>query len=57
MAFGDVGPETIPLRDFFAGCVMCGLVANTDRDATVEVDAEVAYRQADAMLAERKEGK
>jgi hypothetical protein len=43
------------LRDWFAGQALMGLYAkdNTE-DSTVKELAEIAYEQADAMLAERE---
>lgn len=43
------------LRDWFAGMVIAGMSANTDfiREPYPK-SAEIAYKQADAMLAERE---
>jgi hypothetical protein len=46
--------NTITLRDHFAGLAIQGLLTNDDaNDWTVEETANVAYQQADAMIAER----
>jgi len=44
------------LRDWLAGMAMQGIMASpiTDADVTFEAVARDAYRQADAMLAERE---
>jgi hypothetical protein len=52
----------LPLRDYFAGQALAGLMGNSDfwcyKDTTPEdlasLLARAAYRQADAMLAERE---
>ena len=45
--------QGMTLRDWFAGMTMAGLSAMPDHDVTVEEEAEIAYRQADAMIAQR----
>ena len=47
--------EGMTLRDHFAGLAMQGMLASETVDA-VEEFARVAYRLADAMLAEREKG-
>ena len=42
------------LRDWFAGMALSGLLANPEHDESFPLNAEHAYRVADAMLAERK---
>ncbi len=53
---GDVerGETDITLRDFFAAAALAGLRTNDPGDTTYEVDAQDAYRSADAMLQERE---
>lgn len=41
------------LRDWFAGMIMAGMLANPDRDYGLTDAAHEAYAGADAMLAER----
>lgn len=41
------------LRDWFAGQALAGLVANTRTTTFSDTVAEMAYKLADAMLAER----
>ena len=66
MSQGSFG---MTLRDWFAGQALAGLLANPtvreweaaaseqgDPDALVQVCALMAYKQADAMLAERGKG-
>jgi len=43
-------------RDWFAGMAMQGFCANPDRDIPPGPTAEIAYEQADAMLAEGNKG-
>jgi hypothetical protein len=43
----------IPLRDWFAGQALAGLVANTENGAAASETVRYAYLFADAMLAER----
>lgn len=48
-----VGSTGMTLRDWFAGQAMAAQIANSMRLDTWDGHAETAYRQADAMLAER----
>ena len=55
-AYGCVG---MSLRDYFAAAALTGLLASriaAERGHTKQDIAEVAYENADAMLAARKEG-
>jgi hypothetical protein len=69
MTFTGATFPGMTLRDWFAGQALAGLLANPtereweaaaseqgDPDALVQVCALMAYKQADAMLAERKKG-
>ena len=47
--------ETSELRDQFAMAAMQGMAANSEIDMRYDVAAEVAYKQADAMLAARSQ--
>lgn len=47
-------PE-MSLHDFFAGCALCGILADPSIDFTLGNGATLAYSQADAMLAAREE--
>jgi hypothetical protein len=38
-------------REYFAAMAMQGLVANPDRDASVEQDSTLSVKQADALIA------
>ena len=52
------GQEGMSLRDWFAGMILQGNLANTQvAFATPESAAESAYSQADAMIAERRKDK
>jgi hypothetical protein len=44
------------MRDFFAAAALAGICCSTGRVATAEMDAEQAYKRADAMLRERVKG-
>lgn len=67
-AFPGAGNAGMSLRDYFAGQVIAGMMANHERlmiiveefdtqeDAEKKI-AEAAYKTADAMLAARKEHK
>ena len=49
--------EGISLRDHFAGLAMQAMIAADVREVYANGDvAEIAYKQADAMLAEREKG-
>lgn len=53
----EIGGEGLSLRDYFAGLVLQGILANgrgKDRSAASMV-AEIAYDFADAMIAERRQ--
>ncbi|MDE1871770.1 MAG: hypothetical protein KGI06_06050 [Candidatus Micrarchaeota archaeon] len=47
------GTPGMSLRDWFAGQVLAGLMADADLDLTWGLYAEKSYQMADAMLAER----
>jgi hypothetical protein len=49
------GCDGMTLRDYFAAAAIQGLMPNND--ISYEKGAEMAYRQADAMLAERMKGR
>jgi hypothetical protein len=50
-----MGKNTISLRDHFAGLAMQAMIAADVREVYANGDvAEIAYKQADAMLAERE---
>jgi hypothetical protein len=44
--------QGLSLRDYFAAAALTGLTVNSN-DRTYETDAMMAYKYADAMLAER----
>ena len=44
------GPPELSLRDYFAGCALTGLIADTSFNHLSKKYAEVAYELADAML-------
>lgn len=46
-------PDNIDLRDFFAGLAMGAILTRPSWQALDESIAQRAYKQADAMLAER----
>lgn len=48
-------PQGMTLRDWFAGQVMAGLMADSEVDMPPEEYAACAYRNADAMLKERNQ--
>jgi hypothetical protein len=50
--------DGMTLRDYFAAAALTGCLAswNTDHPLNIEIAADYAYRQADAMLAEREKG-
>ena len=45
--------EDFTLRDLFAAAALAGMRSNTTFDVGFDVAAEYAYKDADAMLAER----
>jgi hypothetical protein len=47
--------EGMTLRDYFAGQLVAG-ISCSDTLQTPEIEAEWAYKMADAMLAEREKG-
>ncbi len=51
--------EGMTIRDYFAAKAMQALISSPNTDHSVEFSAvaDVAYRVADAMLAEREKGK
>lgn len=52
---GSIGYGGMTYLDFMAGLALTGLSANQSMDdATVEKMAEIAFEQADAMLAEKR---
>lgn len=59
----EIGPvvrETHPgmtLRDYFAAAALTGLMADATNSSPIPMNAETAYRHADAMLAERAKTK
>lgn len=54
-AVTDGIPE-VTLRDFFAGCALIGMMANSSIDMEPTQTAEWAYENSDAMLAARDAG-
>ena len=42
------------LRDWFAGQALAGILANPEIDIPADDTAEIVYRYADAMIAERE---
>lgn len=46
--------QGMTLRDWFAGQALVGIYADSDRQWTPKLRAEIAYAAADAMLAERE---
>lgn len=46
--------QPIDLRDYFATAAMQGFISSGSKDR--ELIAELAYKQADAMIAEREKG-
>ena len=56
-AFPNGYHHGMTLRDYFAGQVLAGFLANVDNEEhPFRVLAEMAYLQADAMIAERNKG-
>jgi len=51
---GVLAHEEITLRDYFAAAALTGLLAYYREDTDAHDCAAEAYRQADAMLAERE---
>jgi hypothetical protein len=49
-----VGTDGMDLRDYFAAKAMQGLIAREDYQGTPDGYAEIAYKQADAMMEARK---
>lgn len=49
-----INPQPMDLRDYFAAAAMQGFISSGSKDR--ELIAELAYKQADAMIAEREEG-
>lgn len=41
------------MRDWFAGTILAGMIANPEIGGSAEELAHYAYKQADAMIAER----
>lgn len=53
----DDHPRGMSLRDWFAGMALAGLSANSAHEVTTKREAEIAYGQADEMIAERSKRK
>lgn len=53
----NINFEEVSLRDFFAGCALMGIEANTEYDMTDAELAKHAYKGADAMLTEREKAR
>ena len=55
--FSHIGQmQGMTLRDYFAAAALQGVLACPDSDGTFKEFSAVAYKHADAMLAEREKG-
>ena len=50
----DFNMQGMTLLDYFAGQALAGLLANPEKDYAYADAADLAYRQADAMIAEKR---
>ena len=53
----DLCATGMTLRDYFAAAALTGLIADATNYSSIPMNADTAYRHADAMLAERAKTK